>query len=153
MKYFTFGMKVLRVTQNYNQGNHIPHWKDSKDYADYPIDIAGEDGGRSPYYATVDMEVVSIKGHKEKYTDTIWLVATENCITPIGDNVRPFIALCHWNTDDPYINKLKEGDIIKAGNIICLEGMDGQATGNHFHLVCGDANKGWANKLIKNYLF
>lgn len=149
MKYFTFGMKVLRVTQSYNQGNHIPHWKDSKDYSDYPIDIAGEDGGRSPYYATVDMEVTSIKGHKEKYTDTIWLVATEKCITPIGE-IRPFIMLTHWNPDDPYINKLKVGDIVKAGSIICLEGTDGQATGNHFHMVCGDYDRGWANKFIKN---
>lgn len=149
MRYFTFGMKVLRITQNYNQGNHVPHWKNSRDYADYPIDVAGEDGGRSPYYATVDMEVTSIKGHKEKYTDTIWLVATENCITPIGE-IRPFIMLTHWNSDDQYINKLKVGDIVKAGEIICLEGTDGQATGNHLHLVCGDANKGWANNLIRN---
>lgn len=150
MKYFTFGMKVLRITQNYNQGNHLPHWKGSTNYADYPIDVAGEDGGRSPYYATVDMEVTAIKGEKQGYTDTIWLVATENCITPLGDNVRPFIMLTHWNPDDPYINKLKVGDIVKAGNIICLEGTHGQATGNHLHLVCGDANKGWANNLIKN---
>lgn len=149
MKYFTFGMKVLRVTQSYKQGNHIPHWKDSKDYSDYPIDIAGEDGGRSPYYATVDMEVTSIKGHKEKYTDTIWLVATEKCKTPIGE-IRPFLMLTHWNSDDPYINKLKVGDIVKSGEIICLEGTDGQATGNHFHMVCGDYDRGWANKFIKN---
>lgn len=149
MKYFTFGMKTMRITQSYNQGNHLPHWKGSKDYADYPIDIAGQDGGRDEYYATVDMEVVAIRGHEQKYTDMIWLVATENCMSPIGE-IRPFIALCHWNTDDPYIARLKEGQIIKAGEVICLEGTDGNATGNHLHLVCGDANKGWANKLIKN---
>ena len=150
MKYFTFGMQTMRMTQSYNQGNHLPHWKGSNNYQDYPIDVAGEDGGRSPYYATVDMQVTAIRGHEQGYTDTIWLVATENCITPIGDNVRPFIMLTHWNTDDPYIAKLKKDQIIKAGEIICLEGTDGQATGNHLHLVCGDANKGWANDLIKN---
>lgn len=150
MKYFTFGMKVLRITQNYNQGNHIPHWKDSKDYSDYPIDVAGEDGGKSSYYATVDMQVVAIKGKGNSMTNTIWLVATENCITPLGDNIKPFIMLTHWNDDDPYIAKLKEGEIIKAGTIICLEGTDGQATGNHLHMVCGDANRGCGNNLIKN---
>ena len=150
MKYFTFGMKVLRITQNYNEGNHLPHWKDSTNYSDYPIDVAGEDGGRSPYYATVDMQVTAIKGHKEGYTDTIWLVALENCKTPLGDNIKPFIMLTHWNQDDPYVNKLKVGDIVKAGDIICLEGTDGQATGNHLHLVCGDANRGVGNNVIKN---
>lgn len=150
MKYFTFGMKTMRMTQSYNQGNHLPHWKNSKNYSDYPIDVAGEDGGRSPYYATVDMRVTSIKGHKEKYTDTIWLEATENCITPLGNNIRPFIMLTHWNQDDPYIAKLKVGSIVKAGEIICLEGTDGQASGNHLHLVCGDANRGTGTKLIKN---
>ena len=40
MDYFTFGMKKLRVTQNYNGSiSHRLHWYNSKDYADYPIDI------------------------------------------------------------------------------------------------------------------
>ena len=150
MKYFTFGMKTMRMTQSYNQGNHVPHWKNSTNYSDYPIDVAGEDGGRSPYYATVDMKVTAIRGHEQNYTDTIWLVATENCITPLGNNIKPFIMLTHWNTDDPYIKKLKVGSIVKAGDIICLEGTDGQATGNHLHMVCGDANKGVGNNLILN---
>ena len=150
MKYFTFGMKTMRITQSYNQGNHVPHWKGSTNYADYPIDIAGDDGGQSPYYATVDMKVVSIKGHAQGYTDTIWLEALENCITPSGNNIRPFIGLTHWNQNDPYIKNLKEGQIVKAGTIICLEGTDGQATGNHLHMICGDANKGTGGKVIKN---
>lgn len=150
MKYFTFGMKTMRMTQSYNQENHVPHWKNSKNYSDYPIDVAGEDGGRSPYYATVDMKVTAIRGHEQNYTDTIWLEATENCITPLGNNVKPFIMLTHWNTDDPYIKKLKVGSIVKAGDIICLEGTDGQASGNHLHIVTGDANRGCGDKLIKN---
>lgn len=149
MKYFTFGMKVLRITQNYNEGNHLPHWKGSTNYADYPIDIAGSDGGKDTYYATVDMRVTAKRGTAQGYTNTIWLVATQQCETPIG-TITPFIMLTHWNDDDPYTQNLHEGSIVKAGEPICKEGTAGQATGNHIHLVAGDANKGCGDNLIKN---
>lgn len=149
MKYFTFGMKNMRVTQSYHgTTSHKPHWYNSKNYADYPIDLAGQDGGQDGYYATVDMKVVAIKGKGNSMTNTIWLVATEKCMTPNGE-MTPFIALTHWNDNDPYIAKLGNGSIVKAGNIICLEGVDG-ATANHLHLVCGNADKGCGNGLIKN---
>ena len=146
---FTFGMKVLRVTQNYNEGNHLPHWKGSTNYADYPIDVAGQDGGKDTYYATVDMQVTAKRGTAQGYTNTIWLVATEECDTPSG-RLRPFIMLTHWNDDDPYTRNLDRGSIVKAGEPICKEGTAGQATGNHIHLVCGNANRGVGDNLIKN---
>lgn len=149
MKAFTFGMKTMRVTQNYNSTySHKPHWYGSKDYADYPIDLGGEDGNRSPYYATVDMRVTKIIGKGNGTTNTIWLVATEQCNTPSG-KMTPFIMLTHWNDNDPYVNKLKVGSIVKAGQPICEEGVDG-ATANHLHMVCGNADKGVGNGLIKN---
>lgn len=151
MKYFTFGMKDMRITQSYNGTvSHKPHWYNSKDYADYPIDIAGSDGGQSPYYATVDMKVTACKGIGSSMTNTIWLVALENCKTPLGDNIKPFIALTHWNDNDSAIAKHKNaGDIVKAGEIICYEGTDG-ASANHLHLVVGDANRGCGDGLILN---
>ena len=148
MKYFTFGMKNLRVTQGYNEGNHLPHWKDSKDFSDYPIDLGDKDGGRSIYFATVDLKITAIRGIGTSMTNTIWLVATEKCKTPLGE-ITPFIMLTHWNDDDPYINKYKTGDIIKAGSEICLEGTDG-ATANHLHFVCGNAEQGCGDDIIKN---
>lgn len=149
MKYFTFGMKELRVTQNYNgTTSHKPHWYNSKNYADYPIDIAGKDSNKDIYYATVDMKVVTIKGIGNSMTNTIWLVATEKCNTPSGE-MTPFIALTHWNDNDPYIKNLKVGSIVKAGQPICEEGMDG-ATANHLHMVCGNADRGCGNGLIQN---
>ena len=150
MKYFTFGMKQLRITQSYNgTTSHKLHWYNSKDYSDYPIDIAGLDSGQDKYYATVDMKITAIRGIGSSYTNTIWLEALENCITPLGNNIRPFIALTHWNDKDPYIRGRKAGDIVKAGEVICIEGIDG-ATANHLHLVCGDANRGTGDNLIKN---
>ena len=149
MKNFTFGMKNMRITQSYNGTvSHKPHWYNSKNYADYPIDIAGIDGNREPYYATVDMKVVAIKGIGNSVTNTIWLVATEKCNTPSG-KFRPFIMLTHWNDSDPYIKNLKVGSIVKAGQPICEEGIDG-ATANHLHLVCGNADRGLGNGLIQN---
>ena len=149
MKYFTFGMRELRVTQKWDGTvSHKNHWYNSKDYADYPVDVAGNDGGRSWYFANVDMKVVAIKGIGNSMTNTIWLVATEKCITPSGE-FTPFIALTHWNDNDPHIAKLKVGSIVKEGQAICEEGIDG-ATANHLHLVCGNADKGCGNGLIKN---
>lgn len=149
MNYFTFGMKTMRVTQNYNgTTSHKFHWYKSKNYADYPIDIAGNDGGKDIYYATVDMKVVSIKGIGNGTTNTIWLKATEKCMTPSGE-FTPFIALTHWNDNDPYVSKFKVGSVVKAGEPICLEGTDG-ANANHLHMTCGNADKGCGKSLIKN---
>ena len=149
MKPFTFGMKTLRVTQNYNSSySHRPHWDKSKDFADYPIDLGGENGGRSPYYAPVDMKVTAIKGQGNKMTNTIWLVATEKCLTPSGE-MTPFIMLTHWNDSDRNIHNLKVGSIVKAGQPICEEGVDG-ATANHLHAVFGNADKGVGNDIIEN---
>lgn len=149
MKPFTFGMKTMRVTQNYNSTySHKPHWYKSRDYADYPIDLGGKDNGKSTYYATVDMKVTAIKGKGNGTTNTIWLVATEKCVTPSG-KLTPFIMLTHWNDNDPYVNKLKVGSIVKAGECICQEGVDG-ATANHLHVVYGNADRGVGNGLIKN---
>ena len=149
MKNFTFGMKNMRITQSYNGTvSHKPHWYNSKNYADYPIDIAGIDGNKEPYYAPVDMKVVAIKGIGTSVTNTIWLVSTEKCNTPSGI-FKPFIMLTHWNDSDPYIKNLKVGSIVKAGQPICEEGVDG-ATANHLHLVCGNADKSLGDGLIQN---
>ena len=149
MKNFTFGMKNMRITQSYNGTvSHKLHWYNSKNYADYPIDIAGIDGNKEPYYAPVDMKVVAIKGIGTSVTNTIWLVSTEKCNTPSGI-FKPFIMLTHWNDSDPYIKNLKVGSIVKAGQPICEEGVDG-ATANHLHLVCGNALRGCGNGFIQN---
>lgn len=149
MKYFTFGMKTLRITQSYNGTlSHKPHWFNSKDYADYPIDVAGKDGNREPYYATVDMQVLAIKGKGYSMTNTIWLVTTDKVQTPSGA-MKVFMALTHWNDNDPYISKLTVGSLVKAGEPICEEGMDG-ATANHLHVVYGNADRGCGSSLIQN---
>lgn len=149
MKCFYFPQETMNVTQNYNGTvSHKPHWYKSKDYADYPIDIAGIDAGQSAVFAPVEMKVTGILSGKG-VTNTIWLVTTEEVQTPSGC-MKVFIALTHWNDGDSAIKKHnKIGSIVKEGEIICYEGKDG-ATANHIHLVAGNADKGCGNKLIKN---
>lgn len=149
MEYFTLGMETIRVTQSYTgTTSHKNHWYNSKNYADYPIDLAGSGSGKSAYFATVDMKVVAIKGKNNSMTNTIWLKSVNKVKTPSGE-FKAFIALTHWNDNDSAIKKLKVGKTIKKGSIICYEGVDG-ATANHLHVVCGNADKGCGNGLIKN---
>ena len=149
MEYFTLGMETIIETQTYTgTTSHKKHWYNSKDYADYPIDLAGAGSNQSAYFATVDMKVVAIKGQKNSMTNTIWLKSVDKVKTPSGE-FRVFIALTHWNDNDSAIKKLKVGKVVKKGSIICYEGTDG-ATANHLHVVCGNTDKKCGNGLIKN---
>lgn len=135
MYYFTYPFKKMSISQNYSQGNHKPHWNGSKKNNDYPIDECCGDSGRSPVYAPVDMKVLKIYGlNTTKTTNAIVLQTTSKVRTPIGDKVV-IMTLTHPEESD--IKKLKAGQIIKKGNIICYEGKDGEATGNHIHMTVG----------------
>ena len=145
MYYFTYPFKKMYISQNYNQGNHKPHWYGSKNYKDYPIDEFCGDKKKDPVYAPVDMKVLKIYGlHTTKTTNAIVLQTTEKVRTPIGDKV---VIMTLTHSEDCDIEKLKVGQIIKKGKIICYEGNDGQSTGNHIHLTVGTGSyKG----LLKN---
>lgn len=134
-KPFLFGMETMRVTQNYNGAtSHLKHQNGTP--KDYPIDLAGVDGGRSAFFCTVDMKVTAIRGKAQKsVSNTIWLVSTEKVLTPNGVNYV-FMTITHWNDGDVQIGKLKVGSVVKAGTIICYEGTD-SATANHLHVVYG----------------
>ena len=135
MYYFTYPFKKMSISQNYKQGNHKPHWYNSKKNNDYPIDECCGDSGRSPVYAPVDMKVVKIYGlNTTKTTNSIVLQTTSKVRTPIGDKIV-IMTLTHPEESD--IKKLKVGQIIKKGSIICYEGRDGYATGNHIHMTVG----------------
>lgn len=143
MKKFYLGMETIRITQNYNGSrSHYNHSHGTP--ADYPIDLAGADGGQSVYFAPVDMKVTAIKGVGNKATNTIWLVSTEKVKTPTFIDYV-FMAITHWN-DNCKTSKYKVGDIIKAGEIFTWEGTDG-ADGNHLHCVYG---RGYSNSWLQN---
>lgn len=149
MEKFYFPMETMNVTQNYNGTvSHKPHWYGSKNYADYPIDIAGVDDGQSAVFAPVKMKVNNIIGIGSSVTNTIWLESVNQVQTPSGV-CKVFMALTHWNDEDSAIKKHPVGSIVNAGEIICYEGKDG-ASANHIHMVVGNADKGTGNKLIQN---
>lgn len=130
MRKFYLGMETIRITQNYDDGGHYNHSHGSP--ADYPIDMAGADSGKSCYFTPTNMKVVAIKGVGTDPTNTIWLVSTEKVKTPTFiDTV--FMSLTHF---DDNAMKWKVGDIIPAGEIITWEGVDG-GTGNHLHCSFG----------------
>lgn len=142
MDKFYFPMETMRITQNpYGSTSHHPH--NTGTPKDYPIDCAGVDGGRSAIFCPTEMKVTAIKYCS---TNTIWLVSTHKVNTPTF-NDYVFMTLTHWNDNDPHIKKHnKVGNVIKKGEIICLEGTDG-ATANHIHICCG---KGYSDNWIKN---
>lgn len=145
MDYFKFGMETMRVTQNYNGGrSHYNHSHGSP--KDYPIDVAGVDGGQSAYFAMTDLKVVAIRGVGNAATNTLWLETLNRVKAPIFQDFAWF-ALTHWN-DGSKASKYKVGDVIKKGEIICYEGTDG-ASANHLHLVCG---RGKCNNWVENNL-
>lgn len=145
----TFPMHYMNVTQNYNSGNHIYHWKGAvKGKADYPIDIAGMDAGRDYFYAPCDCYItcLSVK-NTSKWTNMMILVSTKPVKTPKYGVTQIFFKVVHF----PYSNVakygLKVGKKFKKGEIICTEGKDDYSTGNHIHLSQGI---GYANKSIYN---
>ena len=141
MKKFYLGMETIRITQNYNGGtSHYNHSHGSP--ADYPIDMAGADGGQSCYFAPVDMKITAIKGVGSSATNTVWLVSTEEVKTPTFID-KVFMSLTHWNDS---AMKWKVGDIVKAGEVITWEGTDG-ASANHLHVCFG---RGYSDNWVKN---
>lgn len=143
MDKFYLPMETIRITQNYNgKTSHYNHSNGTP--KDYPIDMAGADGGQSCIFAPTDMEVTAIKGVGNNVTNTIWLVSTNKVKTPTFID-KVFMTITHWN-DNCKTSKYKVGDIIKKGEIIGWEGTDG-ATANHLHVVFG---RGYSNSWTQN---
>lgn len=139
--YLTYPCKVMNITQGYT-GNtsHSPH--NTGNPKDYPWDEACENTGRSPMYCPCDEMVI-----KRIYTtgsNTIWLESTTKC--DLADGTSDFVLLMVTHPNNSDISKLKVGQKFKRGDLICYEGTDGNATGNHFHFSVGKGKykgNGW----------
>ena len=145
MNYFTYPMKNMRITQDYD-GNtsHKPHWYNVTNYKDYPIDDGGLDGGKEGIYCPCDeMIVTAIKGIGNSATNTIWLVSTTKVKTPTFEDYA-FMTLTH--SDDIDFKNISLGKKYKRGELIVYEGTDG-ATANHIHMVFG---RGTSDNWIEN---
>lgn len=145
-EYAIYPFKIMNISQNWNQGNHIPHWKDSKDHSDKPWDEAGNDSNRSYFEPQNDFIIEEILGLNNNITNTVRLKSVNKLYIPYKETPDYlYITLTHMNEDN--LKQVKKGQVLKKGTKVLLEGNDGFATGNHFHIT---ANLGKYYGFLKN---
>lgn len=124
----------MNITQRHDQGNHTPHWKGANNYSDKPWDEACKDGGRSYFEPQNDFIIEEVLGLGNNTTNTVRLKSVNKLYIPYRDEPEYlYITLSHMNEDN--LSQVKMGQILKKGTKILLEGVDGYATGNHFHIT------------------
>ena len=145
--YLIFPMKIMGITQTYD--GRTSHRDSSLGVpADYPIDIAGKDTGREPFFCPCDsMEVVKIAGdaNGNNHANGAWLVSTSE--VDFADGTRDFVTIkfVHMNNSDFGKNGIYVGRVYKRGELIGHEGSS-HATGNHIHMSAGKGKlkgSGW----------
>ena len=129
--YAIYPSKKMRISQRYDEGNHLAHFNNSN-YKDYPIDETyGDSASTGIFYAPFDCEVV------KKYSATtkeIWITSTKKVDTPLGnDYVTVFIG--HIRSEE-YEN-INVGDTYKQYEPIVHEEKDAMSTGYHNHISAG----------------
>ena len=127
-EYSIYPFDYMRITQNHNQGNHIPHWNPFKDYADKPWDEASKDGGRQYFIPQnnyvieeILIDVRSVRLRTEK----------EVKIPYQEEPIILYVTLTHMKKET--LDRLRVGQVIHKGEKVILEGNEGGASGNHFH--------------------
>ena len=136
----------MNITQNWNQGNHIFHWKKSSNYSDKPWDEAGKDINQDFFIPQNDFIVEEVLGINSNITNSVRLKSVNKLYMPYKEEADYlFLTLTHMNEDN--LKQISKGQIIEKGNMILLEGKDGIATGNHFHIT---ANLGKYYGLLQN---
>lgn len=145
--YLTFPMKVMGITQTYD-GTTSHYISSHGSPADYPIDIAGADTGRSAFYCPCDeMKVVKIAGDVTgaNHANGAWLVSTSE--VDFADGTRDYVTIkfVHMNNSDFGKNGIYVGRKYKRGELIGYEGTS-HASGNHVHMSAGKGGlkgSGW----------
>ena len=163
-EYAIYPFSVMNITQNYDDGNHVPHWKNVTNYSDKPWDEACKDTGRSYFEPQNDFIIEEIIGfddsNTKKYTNTVRLKSVNKLHTPLKEEADYlYLTLTHMNEDN--LKQVQKGNVLKKGSKVLLEGTDGNATGNHFHITanfgkyygCKENNNGkWCYTYEKSLL-
>lgn len=131
--YLIYPTKIMSITQNYSDNfSHKPN-SDGKPIYDYPIDENCGTTGRDYFYCPCDEMVIKrIYGVGASGANTIWLQSTNKVIFANGEEDYCSILVTHPNDDT--LKSLKVGQTFKRKEKMFLEGKDGNATGNHFHI-------------------
>ena len=143
--------KVMSITQSYKGS-----FSHSKNYSgsprDYPIDEACGDAGRSYFYAPFDCVVKRIYGVGSKGVNTIWIQSTAPVQTPA---FLDYVTVMVIHPNDDTLRKVRVGQLFRKGAAMFLEGTDGRATGNHFHISCGRGRfrgNGWRKNSLGKFV-
>ena len=135
MNYLIYPLQIMNITQTYkNNFTHSRHTIGTP--KDYPIDDnCGATGPNGYFYCPCDNMVVKrIFGVGTTSTNALWLESLTKVVTPtFNDYVTIMIA----HIEDSELNKLRIGQTFSRKEKIALEGKDGLATGDHFHIVVG----------------
>ena len=154
--YLIFPMKVMGITQTYD-GKTSHYISSHGTPADYPIDIAGKDTGREPFYCPCDeMEVVKIAGDVtgNNHANGAWLVSTSEVDFADGTRDICTIKFVHMNNSDFGRNGIYVGRRYKRGELIGHEGTS-HASGNHVHMSAGKGGlkgSGWQKNTLGSWV-
>lgn len=135
MNYLIYPIKIMNITQTYkNDFSHSRHAVGTP--KDYPIDDnCGATGPNGYFYCPCDaMTVKKIYGVGSSSTNVLWLESTTPVITP---TFTDYVTIMIGHIEDAELNKLKIGQTFTRKEPIAIEGKDGFATGEHFHIVVG----------------
>ena len=144
MNYLIYPIKVMNITQTYeNDFSHSRHTIGTP--KDYPIDDnCGAAGANGYFYCPCDEVVVKkIYGVGTSSTNCLWLESTTKVIAPTFND---YVTIMVGHIEDSELKKLSVGQKFKRKEAIAIEGRDGYATGEHFHIVVGKgkfAGSGW----------
>ena len=128
MEYAIYPFDYIRISQRHDQGNHIPHWKPFKDYADKPWDEASKNTGRQYFIPQNDYVIEEVLiGYR-----SVRLRTLNKVLIPYQEEpTYLYITLTHMKKET--LEHLKNGQIIHKNEKLILEGNEGGALGNHFH--------------------
>lgn len=147
MEVSLYPFEYMRITQRHDEGNHLPHWNPTPRplYSDKPWDEACRDSGKSYFTPFNDYKVIEKMG-TQKSGFSVRLESVNLLKIPFQkEPIKLEITLTHMDKDS--MDKIKNGDILKKGSKILMEGKSGAATGNHFHIT---ANIGLYDGFRKN---
>lgn len=146
-EYAIYPFRNMNITQRHDQGNHEEHWKDVTNHSDKPWDEACKDTGRCYFEPQNDFLIQEVKGiNTTKTTNAVRLKSVNKLYIPYKKEPDYlYVTLTHMNESN--LKQVKQGQILKKGTKILMEGTDGNATGNHFHMT---ANIGKYHGLLEN---
>lgn len=144
MNYLTYPLKVMNITQGYN--DNYTHKRHSEgNLKDYPIDDACGSGNNSYFYCPCDeMVVKKVYGVGLRASNTIWLESTTPVITP---TFTDYITIMIVHPEDKDLKNVYVGRKYQRNEVLFPKGADGFATGPHFHITLGRgkmSGSGWA---------